>query len=268
MESRSDVASRSPTSGRGSTFGNDPQVVETINGILLDSWPAYENYTGPLGAQTLTDIIGAHYGPGVESSERNGWGQWHRADDEGHRHGSHVATGTGYIGQYSPPVAAMYESLAACPDELLLFMHHVPYTHVLHSGEDRHPAHLRHALPGRGRGRPASCAMAALQGIVDERALRRGARAARVPGRPRDRLARCHRQLVPEDVGHRGREGTRRTFPGRYEAEAMTLTATAPIDVTPWETASGGKAVVCGAATCAASFDTRDRRDPSDIAIQ
>ena len=29
----------------------------------------------------------------------------------------------------------MYESLATTPDELLLFFHHVPYTHVLHSGK-------------------------------------------------------------------------------------------------------------------------------------
>ena len=29
----------------------------------------------------------------------------------------------------------MYESLTTCPDEILLFMHHVPYTHVLHSGK-------------------------------------------------------------------------------------------------------------------------------------
>ena len=28
----------------------------------------------------------------------------------------------------------MYESLDSCPDELLLFFHHVPYSHVLHSG--------------------------------------------------------------------------------------------------------------------------------------
>ena len=46
-----------------------------------------------------------------------------------------MATGTGYIGQYTPAVARMYESLATCPDDLLLFMHHVPYTYVLHSGK-------------------------------------------------------------------------------------------------------------------------------------
>src|SRR6185436_7055457 len=46
-----------------------------------------------------------------------------------------VATGTGFIGQYPRPVAQRYESLKTCPDELLLFFHHVPYTHVLHSGQ-------------------------------------------------------------------------------------------------------------------------------------
>ena len=71
------------------TFGNDPRVVETVTRIQLDSWPTYEHYTGPLGLQTLTDIVGNHYGVAVEASERNGWGQWHRADDRGRRNGSH-----------------------------------------------------------------------------------------------------------------------------------------------------------------------------------
>ncbi len=51
--------------------------------MQLTSWRTFENYTGPLGAQTLTDITGNHYGPAVEASERNGWGQWHRADAKG-----------------------------------------------------------------------------------------------------------------------------------------------------------------------------------------
>jgi alpha-glucuronidase len=117
------------------TFNNKPQLVETISEMLLSSWHVYENYTGPLGAGTLTNILGDHYGPGIESSERNGWGQWHRADSKGVGMDRTVATGTGYIGQYSPEVQKKYETLAACPDELLLFMHHVPYTYVLHSGK-------------------------------------------------------------------------------------------------------------------------------------
>lgn len=57
------------------------------------------------------------------------------ADEGGMGMDRTVATGTGFIGQYSPPVASLYESLATCPDNLLLFMHHVPYAHILHSGK-------------------------------------------------------------------------------------------------------------------------------------
>ena len=45
-----------------------------------------------------------------------------------------IATGTGFVGQYSNDVQKMYESLANTPDALVLFFHHVPYTYKLHSG--------------------------------------------------------------------------------------------------------------------------------------
>lgn len=117
------------------TFGNDPRVVETISRMLLSSWHIYESYTGPLGVGTLTDIVGSHYDPNPDSAEHNGWGQWIRADAQGVGMDRTIATGTGYIGQYSPEEQKKYETLAACPDELLLFMHHVPYTYMLHSGK-------------------------------------------------------------------------------------------------------------------------------------
>jgi alpha-glucuronidase len=103
--------------------------------MQLSSWHVYESYTGPLGAGTLTNILGNHYDPGPESSEENGWGQWHRADHAGIGMDRTVATGTGFIGQYPPAVQKLYESLATCPDNLILFFHHVPYAYVLHSGK-------------------------------------------------------------------------------------------------------------------------------------
>jgi alpha-glucuronidase len=127
------------------TFGRDPLVVKTLTAMQLNSWHVYESYTGPLGAGTLTNITGNHYDPGPESSEENGWGQWHRADHQGigmdrtmidrTMNSGTVATGTGFIGQYPPAVQKLYEPLANCPDNLLLFFHHVPYTYVLHSGK-------------------------------------------------------------------------------------------------------------------------------------
>ena len=117
------------------TFGSDRLVVQTVKKLQLDSWPAYESYTGNLGVGTLTTITGNHYDPGPESSEENGWGQWHRADHNGIGMDRTIATGTGYIGQYPPELQKLYESAAACPDNLLLFFHHVPYTYILHSGQ-------------------------------------------------------------------------------------------------------------------------------------
>jgi alpha-glucuronidase len=117
------------------TFGSDPLVIKTVTEMQLSSWSIYESYTGPLGTGTLTNILGNHYDPGPESSEENGWGQWHRADHAGIGMDRTVRTGTGLIGQYPPEVQKLYESLAHCPDNLLLFFQHVPYTYVLHSGK-------------------------------------------------------------------------------------------------------------------------------------
>ena len=56
------------------TFGNDPKVTFVVNGLQENSWRVYEQYTGPLGIGGLTNILSIHYGPGIESAERNGWG--------------------------------------------------------------------------------------------------------------------------------------------------------------------------------------------------
>lgn len=116
------------------TFGHDPQVVETISRMLLESWSIYENYTAPLGVGWMVNP-GHHYGPNVDGYEYSRWGTYHFADCHGIGVDRTVKTGTGYTAQYHEPHASRYESLEECPDELLLFFHHVPYTHVLHSGK-------------------------------------------------------------------------------------------------------------------------------------
>ena len=56
-------------------------------------------------------------------------------------------------------------------------------------------------------------------------------------------LARCDYELVPEDSGIADAKGRVGTYPGRIEAEAMQLKGYAPVDVKPFEAASGSKAV-------------------------
>jgi len=227
------------------TFGNDPFVVRTIDAMLLSSWRVYENYTGPLGAGTLTNILGPHYGPGVESSERNGWGQWHRGDHNGIGMDRTVATGTGYIGQYAAPVASMYESLATTPDQLLLFFHHVPYTYVLHSGTTVIQYIYDSHYEGAEQAADFVRQWETLKGRVDEE------RYAEVLARFEYqaghaivwRDAVCNWFLRTSGIPDaKGRVGN---YPGRVEAEAMQLQGYVPADVVPAEDASGGKAVVC-----------------------
>ncbi|TFE25377.1 alpha-glucuronidase family glycosyl hydrolase [Cohnella luojiensis] len=115
------------------TFGGDDRVVRTIKGMLIHSWSIYESYTAPLGVGWMVNPD-HHYGPNVDGYEYSKWGTYHFADCRGVGVDRTVKTGTGYAGQYMGDNAARYESVENCPDELLLFFHHVPYTHVLHSG--------------------------------------------------------------------------------------------------------------------------------------
>ena len=115
------------------TFGNDEVIFQLISYILNTSSPAYEKYTAPLGVGWMVNP-GHHYGPNVDGYEFSEWGTYHRSDAEG-MGVERGEKGTGYISQYNEPNASMYENLETCPDELLLFMHHVPYTYRLHSGK-------------------------------------------------------------------------------------------------------------------------------------
>ncbi|KAJ5104456.1 Glycoside hydrolase superfamily [Penicillium alfredii] len=117
------------------TFDLDRNLLDTITRMSMDSRPAYENYSGNLGIQTLTDILYTHYGPNPASQDNNGWGQWTRADRTTIGMDRTVKNGTDFSGQYPPEVAAMYESNETTPENLLLWFHHVDYTHRLHSGK-------------------------------------------------------------------------------------------------------------------------------------
>jgi len=163
-----------------------------------------------------------------------------------------VATGTGYIGQYAPEVQKIYEPVENCPDDLLLFMHHVPYTHVLHSGRTV----IQYIYESHRLGAQEADGLVyqwkSLHGLVDDarysdvlKRLQYQAGHARVW---RDAVNNYFRRLS-------GIEGGVWSYETRIEAETMQLSGYTPVDVTPWETASGGKAVVCTiGSTCSTSF--------------
>ncbi|WP_096439643.1 alpha-glucuronidase family glycosyl hydrolase [Alteribacter populi] len=116
------------------TFGNESQTVEVVSHMLSQSWEIYENYTSPLGVGWMINP-GHHYGPNIEGYEYSAWGTYHFSDRDGTGVNRTLKNGTGYTGQYFSPNKEIYESIERCPDELLLFFHHVPYSHQLKSGE-------------------------------------------------------------------------------------------------------------------------------------
>jgi len=116
------------------TFGDDPIIIKNVQAILMNSWETYEKYTSPLGIGWMV-APGHHYGPDVDGYEFSPWGTYHRADCNGIGIGRTLESGTGYAGQYNEPLKSLYNNLETCPDELLLFFHHVSYNHVLKSGK-------------------------------------------------------------------------------------------------------------------------------------
>ena len=241
------------------TWGNDPKVVSTIDDLQSNSWHAYEQYTGNLGIGTLTNILGYHFGPGIESAERNGWGQWFRGDDKGIGMDRTTATGTGYIGQYPPELAAKYENLATCPDDLLLFMHHVPYTHVLHDGKTVvqyvYDAHYE----GAATTQTYAPRWQTLKGLVDDdrydETLKLFTYQAGHAIVWRDAVTKWFQKEsgIPDKQGRVG------NYPNRIEAENMTAAGYTPVDVKPWETASNSKAAVCNQPTGCTLTTTLDK---------
>ena len=115
------------------TISDDKEVVDTIMSILLPSRAIYEKYTSPLGIGWMV-TPGLHYGCSVDGYEYDRWGTYHRADHLGIGV-DRTDKGTGYALLYNEPNASMYNSPEECPDELVLFFHHLPYTHKLHSGK-------------------------------------------------------------------------------------------------------------------------------------
>ncbi|WP_228724835.1 alpha-glucuronidase [Klebsiella grimontii] len=111
-----------------------PKAVETISQMLLSSWLTYENYTSPLGVGWMVQPH-HHYGPSIDGYEYDSWGTYHYADRYGLGVDRTSDSGTGYVKQYHPLNCQMYNNPGRCPQELLLFFHHLQYRHVLPSGK-------------------------------------------------------------------------------------------------------------------------------------
>src|SRR5262249_20404240 len=138
-----------------------------------------------------------------------------------------------------------YESTSTTPDDLLTFFHHVPYTYALHIGKSVIQYIYDSHYEGTERAFGYVVQWQSLEGLIDEE--RYAATLARLEYQAdhakvwRDPICNFFSRLsgIPDKEGRIGHHY------GRIEAESMQLSGYKVVDVTPWENASGGKAVEC-----------------------
>ena len=118
------------------TFGNEAQFLEPVKKMMMESREAVVNYMNPLGLHHIFDT-GHHYGPGpwVGNLSRPEWNPvyYHKADEEGIGF-DRTKTGSDALSQYAPELEKMYSDLDTCPEEYLLWFHHLPWDYKLKSG--------------------------------------------------------------------------------------------------------------------------------------
>lgn len=118
------------------TFTNNENFVEPVREMMLESREAVVNYMNPLGLHHMFDT-GHHYGPGpwVDNLSRPEWNPvyYHKADDEGIGF-DRTKTGSDALSQYAPELREKFGNLETCPEEYLLWFHHLPWDYQLKNG--------------------------------------------------------------------------------------------------------------------------------------
>ena len=118
------------------TFTDNAQFVDPIKEMMLASRENTVNYEMPFGLHHTFAGAG-HYGPGPwEGSIRPDWSPmyYHKAAADGVGF-DRTLKGSGNVAQYHEPLASMYNNPETCPDELILWFHHLPWDYKMKNGE-------------------------------------------------------------------------------------------------------------------------------------
>lgn len=120
------------------TYENqDEKFTKPVEMMMMTSREACVNYMMPLGLHHIFKFD-HHYGPepdGFIASYPLEWCPvyYHKADAQGVGF-DRSSKGTDAAGQYPEPYRSLYDNIETCPDEYLLWFHHVPWTYKMKSG--------------------------------------------------------------------------------------------------------------------------------------
>lgn len=120
------------------TYGcKDERFTKPVEMMMLTSREACVNYMMPLGLHHIFKFD-HHYGPEPDGFKAEYPLEWcpvyyHQADSNGIGF-NRSSDGTDAVGQYLEPYRSLYDNLATCPEEYLLWFHHVPWNYRMKSG--------------------------------------------------------------------------------------------------------------------------------------
>lgn len=120
------------------TYENqDERFTKPVEMMMMTSREACVNYMMPLGLHHIFKFD-HHYGPDPDGFIASYPLEWcpvyyHKADAQGVGF-DRSSKGTDAVGQYPEPYRSMYDNIATCPEEYLLWFHHVPWTYKMKSG--------------------------------------------------------------------------------------------------------------------------------------
>lgn len=120
------------------TYENqDEKFTKPVEMMMMTSREACVNYMMPLGLHHIFKFD-HHYGPepdGFIASYPLEWCPvyYHKADAKGIGF-DRSSKGTDAVSQYPEPYRSMYDNIETCPEEYLLWFHHVPWTYKMKSG--------------------------------------------------------------------------------------------------------------------------------------
>lgn len=120
------------------TYGcKDESFTKPVEMMMLTSREACVNYMMPLGLHHIFKFD-HHYGPEPDGFKAEYPLEWcpvyyHQADSNGIGF-NRSSDGTDAVGQYPEPYRSLYDNLATCPEEYLLWFHHVPWNYRMKSG--------------------------------------------------------------------------------------------------------------------------------------
>jgi alpha-glucuronidase len=131
------------------TFSHDQRVVGPVLDMMLTSREAVVDYMTPLGLHHLM-AKDHHFGPGPWVDDgRPDWTSvyYHRADQAGIGF-DRTASGSDAVALYARPLREQLADPRTCPENLLLWFHHLGWDHVMLSGRSLWDEICRHYTAG------------------------------------------------------------------------------------------------------------------------